>query len=192
MVEQRKSSRERDFNHEATSEDAYEQKGALQDKLERAEKRHLEKHSKEEVLEEATTLAEEADKEREEQERHETSPKEKLRGAPSKKQLSKTFDAQMKGVQMEMNSGNKLFSKFIHLRAIEKTSDAVAATVTRPNAMLCGSITAFVTITLVYFLARHYGYRLSGFEMIGAFALGWVFGVLYDYISSLIRNNHRR
>jgi hypothetical protein len=35
-------------------------------------------------------------------------------------------------------------------------------------------------------VAKHYGYRLSGFEAIGAFIAGWLVGILYDFFKVMI------
>ncbi|OYX41587.1 hypothetical protein B7Y94_04890, partial [Candidatus Saccharibacteria bacterium 32-49-12] len=75
---------------------------------------------------------------------------------------------------------------FIHNPAIEKASEAVGATIARPNAILTGSVVAFVLVLGVYVLARVLGYALSGFETIAAFAVGWVIGLLYDYFRVMI------
>lgn len=166
------------------------QKELIRTKLDEAERKHHEKQSQNEALEEATTLAEKADHQRKDSSQKESATKEKLRSAPSKKQLAKTFDVQMDGVRAEMDGGSKLFSRIIHIKVIERVSDTIATTIARPNAMFSGSISAFIVITAVYFLARHYGYRLSGSEAIGAFILGWVMGIIYDYLSSL--SNKRR
>jgi hypothetical protein len=38
----------------------------------------------------------------------------------------------------------------------------------------------------VYLIAKNLGYVLSGFETIGAFAIGWIIGVLYDYFRVMV------
>jgi len=39
---------------------------------------------------------------------------------------------------------------------------------------------------IIYLFARHYGYPLSGSETIAAFILGWVMGLLFDYLRVMI------
>jgi hypothetical protein len=110
----------------------------------------------------------------------------KRRGAISKKDKDASFKKHMKQVQAEMSAPQRVFSKFIHAKAIEKTSEVVGATVARPNAILSGAIVAFVLVLAVYLLAKNLGYVLSGFETIGAFIIGWAIGVLYDYFRVMI------
>lgn len=158
----------------------------IESKLEAAEKAHHERESEKEVLNTATLLAHEADKKHEE-EKQSLTKTERHQGAPSKKQLRESFSAEMKSVQAEMGLSDRLFSKFIHNPEIEKAADTIESTLARPNAMLSGSVAAFISITVLYFVAHHYGYQLSGFETIGAFIVGWISGILYDYVSTLTR-----
>ncbi|RYX79561.1 hypothetical protein EON76_02505 [bacterium] len=122
---------------------------------------------------------------------HETIPAQK-RQLITQHQRSIAFDKQLTSVQQEMNPSERRFSKLIHKKSIEKTSDALGATIARPNALLAGSISAFVLVTVLYLIAKHYGYRLSGFETIAAFILGWVIGMIYDYVRLLISGNRQR
>lgn len=179
----------RDLDKEDLFEETREQQEAIRAKIDASEKRRSEKRSEEEVLNDATELAKEADEEKIKQEQPRAA--EKLRRAPSKKQRNESFDAQMKDVRSEMRPGDRIMSMFIHNAVIEKVSDVVASTIARPNAMLSGSIAAFIAITLLYFIARYYGYRLSGFETVSAFTLGWIAGIVYDYVITAFRSRNR-
>ena len=168
------------------SEISDKQKESIRSKLEDAEKQHLSRQAEQEVLAEATELAENSDNIRGNQ--RTASPAERRLGAPSKKQLGGSFEKQMDGIRSEMGPGSQFISKVIHLRSIERISDTVGSTIARPNAMLSGSIAAFAVITVLYFTARHYGYQLSGFETIAAFCIGWLLGILYDYLVTVLKS----
>lgn len=144
-------------------------------------------HAVGEAMNDAKKLAEQADQERKNEKQSE-SPAQKRHGAPSKRQRSVAFKRTMKEVRQEMSLPSRITSRFIHARAVETTSDFIASTIARPNALLSGSVVAFVSVTLLYFFAKNYGYQLSGLETIGAFALGWVLGIVYDYLSVGLRN----
>lgn len=107
------------------------------------------------------------------------------RGAINKKQLDKSYKQTMKQVQNELSPASKAFSKIIHNKVIEKTSDIVGDTIARPNAMLSGSVAAFVLTLAVYTIAKTVGFQLSGFETILSFIIGWLAGVTYDYLHVL-------
>lgn len=108
----------------------------------------------------------------------ERQPKRQLR---TKKSLNNSFKVQMKDARQEMSAPSRAFSKLIHAKAVEKTSEAVGSTIARPNAILSGSIMAFALTAGLYFWAKYVGYPLSGFETIGAFIIGWLVGMIYDF-----------
>ncbi len=108
------------------------------------------------------------------------------RGPVSKQQKEASFKRQIKEVQAELSPPSRAFSKIIHNKTVEKTSDLVGATVARPNAILAGAVFSFILTLGVYVVAKNIGYQLSGFETIVAFAIGWVFGLIYDYLRIII------
>lgn len=112
------------------------------------------------------------------------------RGAISKRELDATYKRTIKQVQSELSAPSRAFSKVIHTKAVEKTSEALESTVARPNAILAGAIAAFVFTLAIYLISKHFGYRLSGFETIGGFILGWVIGLLFDYFRVMITGKH--
>lgn len=114
------------------------------------------------------------------------SPAKRRHGVVSKKERDASYKHHMKQLQSELKPGQRAFSKFIHNPVIEKTSEAVGSTVARPNAVLSGAVVAFVLVLGVYVVSKFYGYTLSGFETIGAFIVGWVLGILYDFFKVMI------
>ena len=108
------------------------------------------------------------------------------RGPISKRQADESYKKIMNQVQNELSPISRSFSKIIHNKTIEKTSEAIANTVARPNAILAGAFVAFVVTLLTYTIAKTIGYSLSGFETIAAFTTGWIIGVLYDYLKVVI------
>lgn len=104
------------------------------------------------------------------------------RGTISKKEKDQSFKKHMKAIQAEMSPGARTFSKIIHNKAVEKTSDVIGSTVARPDAILSGAVVAFIAVLGVYLIAKSLGYVLSGFETIAAFIIGWVIGLIYDWL----------
>jgi hypothetical protein len=107
-------------------------------------------------------------------------------GSISKKQRNDSYKKTIKQVQDELSDGNRIFSKIVHNKVIEKISDTVSNTIARPDAMLSGAFFAFIITLIVYIVAKTIGYSLSGFETIAAFIIGWIFGIIYDYFRNLI------
>ncbi len=122
-------------------------------------------------------------KENKKSEKSSASPR---RGKISKKQLNESYKRTMKQVQDDLPAGSRTFSKVIHAKPVEKTSEFIGSTIARPNAILAGSIVAFLLTLLTYVTAKTIGYRLSGFETIAAFIIGWTIGIIYDYLQALI------
>lgn len=100
----------------------------------------------------------------------------------TKKQKDAAYKKTLKDIRSQMNAPSRTFSKVIHNPAVEKTSEIIGATIARPNAIVAGSATALVLVSAVYIVAKTYGYPLSGFETIGAFIIGWMIGLIYDYV----------
>jgi hypothetical protein len=135
--------------------------------------------AKHEALEAAVSHEKPASEERD-------TPSPAVRRGSIKSERGASYKRTMTHIQSEMSAPSRAFSKVIHNKAVEKTSDVVGATVARPNAILAGSIFAFVFTLATYLVAKHYGYQLSGFETIGSFALGWVVGLLFDFFRVMI------
>lgn len=157
------------------------EKNAEQSRVENGER--SEEKARIEALEQAVSVeAGSAEKKRKEPK----SPARSRHGVVSKKEKKASYERNMKQIQAQMPASQRAFSKFIHNPAIEKTSEAVGSTVARPNAILAGAVVAFFLVLVVYVVAKFYGYRLSGFETIGAFIVGWIIGILYDFFRVMI------
>lgn len=99
----------------------------------------------------------------------------------TKRQRKNSYTSTMRQIRSEMSAPARTFSKVIHNPAVEKVSDVVGGTAARPNAVLAGSVVATFLTLFSFLIAKQYGYRLSGFETIATFLLGWSIGLIYDY-----------
>jgi cobalamin biosynthesis Mg chelatase CobN len=93
-----------------------------------------------------------------------------------------SYTQTMTHIQSQMSPFERGFSRLIHKPIVEKTSELVGSSIARPNSILFGSLAAFVLTSVVYFAARYYGYPLSGSETIFSFVVGWVIGMIFDYV----------
>jgi hypothetical protein len=181
-LEKNKSNSEQIKDREGLERAGAERHEELREKLEQTGERPKEKLEDvtREALEKAKAL--ERDHSHKKSER-ETSPAERRKDGPiSKKEREASYKRTMKQVQDELPAPSRAFSKVIHNKVIEKASDVIGGTVARPNAILAGSIAAFVLTLAIFLVARYYGYPLSGAETIAAFIVGWLVGLLYDYL----------
>lgn len=140
------------------------------------------RHETEKIFEKAAEVEEKA-----KVEHREVSPAERRADGPiGKADRDASFKATMSEVRTQMSAPSRVFSKIIHNKTVEKVSEAAGSTVARPNALLSGAVFAFLLTLAVYLVAKNLGYPLSGFESIGAFALGWIIGLIYDFLKVMI------
>lgn len=174
---------QRENNQEALDQARHERSVELnrerEQSAERAGEQNQEK-AKQEALEAAAKAEKKAAPEK--------VPLEKRRDTPAQRRAKQkaSFNVTMKDAQSHMSPTARTFSKVIHVKGVEKTSEVVGSTVARPNAILAGSVSAFLFSLIVYLVAKYYGYPLSGTETIAAFVLGWLAGLLFDYLRIMI------
>jgi hypothetical protein len=170
-----------DKSREALEQAGAERREQLRENLERS----VEKNK--ESLETATAKALEhaksiEKKEKSKKEVERPTVERRKHGPISRAERNASYKKTMRQVQSELPTASRTFSKFIHNPVIEKTSEAVGNTVARPNAILAGSLCAFIFTLGLYLIARNEGYPLSGAETIATFAVGWAVGLLLDYL----------
>lgn len=161
------------------------QQEVLQDRLEEAGGGQHE--SLDDARREALEVAHSIEKEDTKKHEREQSSVERQPDRPiGKAERDASFIATMQEVRTHMSGPSRTFSKVIHNKTVEKISDVAGNTIARPNAILSGAILAFALTLGVYLVAKNMGYTLSGFETIGAFALGWALGLAYDFLKVMI------
>jgi len=92
-------------------------------------------------------------------------------------------------LQRQLSPASRRFSKVIHQPAIEKTSEVLEQTVLRPSIALGATTTAFIVGAFFYLTARHYGFALSGTEIVLSLVVGAMIGLAIEGIVSVL---HRR
>ncbi|HSX14348.1 MAG TPA: hypothetical protein VLE72_00340 [Candidatus Saccharimonadales bacterium] len=93
----------------------------------------------------------------------------------------------MATLQRHLPTFSRGFSKVIHNPVIDKTSEVVGSTVLRPSITLGATSTALLVGGFTYFLAKHYGYSLSGSAMLLSLVIGGLIGLLIEGLSKLFR-----
>lgn len=100
---------------------------------------------------------------------------------PTKADLNANFERTMASIREEMTPASRVLSKVIHNPTVDKISNVVGSTVARPNLILAGALGTLVICTVIYMVAKFYGYRLSGSEAIVTFILGWMVGAIVEF-----------
>lgn len=160
---------------------------SLREKLERsAEKRGeaSENDARREALEQAASAEKKANKQEKQGSPLEHRP-------ATKREREASYERTMDEVRSQLSAPSRVFSNVIHNPVIEKVSDAIGGTVARPNAILSGAVFAFLFTLVAYVVARIYGYPLSGAETLASFGLGWVLGLVFDYVRLLVFGKNR-
>ena len=180
-------------NHEAFDEKKLEDlRSEQQDRLKEDLERSIEKGAHENVEDARKDALDQAGKiEKEQKVAEKESSKLERRGPITKKEKDASFEATMGEIRMHMSAPGRAFSSFIHNKTVEKVSESVGNTVARPNAILSGAVFAFLFTLVIYLVARHNGYPISGSETIASFALGWILGLLFDYIRVLVLGKNK-
>ena len=171
------------YNDKALEQEATERNKQLAREREQSAEKERSGAEKESARHEVERAV--AEQEKRNKEKAAASPAEKRRDAPVKNTKAvrdAVFKKEMARIQSEMPATKRAFTKVIHNKAVEKVSEVTGATIARPNAILYGSIFAFVLTATIYFWAQHSGYPLSGFETIAAFIVGWLVGMIVDYV----------
>lgn len=83
-------------------------------------------------------------------------------------------------VQRKLGPLSRGFSQVIHTPVVEQTSEALENTVARPSVLLGTTWTALIVGSIFYLTARHYGYTLSGSELLFSFVVGALLGLILE------------
>ena len=126
--------------------------------------------------------------------KHEAAPEPQARAAEQPSNVSTRFDhlfnysETMSSMQRHLTPASRSFSRIIHTPVIEKASEVVGGTVMRPSVTLGASSTALIVGGFFYFTAKHYGFKLSGSELLISLIIG---GLLGGFIEAVIRSTRR-
>jgi hypothetical protein len=92
-----------------------------------------------------------------------------------------SFRETMEEATASMPVHQRAFSRLIHTGLLSVPIELIGRLVFRPNPLLVGAVLSFGFTLTSYLLAKNLGYSLSGFESLGAFIIGWLLGLLYDF-----------
>lgn len=108
-----------------------------------------------------------------------TAPSGYFYGTEKKQSFKKT----MQRVRSNLTKPEQLFSKLVHLKPVELTTDIAAKTVFRPTPILVGGLFSTIITGSIYLLARLRGYGIPGVGwVIVSFILGYMAGLFIDLV----------
>ena len=143
----------------------------------------------------AESGAERAEAAREAIQKHETAPEPapQVEAQPTAPGFVARLDAAVnythtvQSLQRRLGPASRRFSQVIHTPAVERASEALETTVMRPSVVSGGLWSAAIVGLGFYLVARHYGYALSGTEMLVALVVGGVIGYLVELVTRKLR-----
>lgn len=97
------------------------------------------------------------------------------------------FNRTMTRIRKKLSMPSKVFSKVIHVSAIDKSSEFIGKTVARPSAMFTGSILAFVGTSALLWVTKFNGYEYNYLAVLLLFAVGMIVGVAGEGLWRLLR-----
>lgn len=95
----------------------------------------------------------------------------------------------LRTIQRRLPRVDQAFSKVIHNRRVEATSEFAAKSVARPSGILGGALFACIGSSVLVYLTRHYGFPYNYTMFIVFFVGGFGVGLLAELIVRLIRRH---
>lgn len=103
----------------------------------------------------------------------------------TKADRERSFHTTMHHVRSQLSRPSQTFSKLIHQKQIEKTSEFVGKTVVRPSGVMGAATAALIGVSILLFFAKHVGFQLSGSEFWILLCVGYLAGLLLEAIRKL-------
>ncbi|HOR23154.1 hypothetical protein KBB76_01165 [Candidatus Saccharibacteria bacterium] len=112
----------------------------------------------------------------------------------SPKYISKTlkdlrYKSTLKETEKQLNTLERYASRVINNRVVDKYSEIGAKTIARPMGILTGTLCAIIGGTVIYIMAKKIGFSLPSTVLIFLYLLGFIIGLLVDFVLSL---KHKR
>lgn len=83
----------------------------------------------------------------------------------------------------------RLNSRILHLRPVEIINEFLSNVLLRPTALLVGAVLSLTFTSLMYILAKYYGFKLAGSEWLVSLTVGWFAGLIFDWIHEGFKNH---
>jgi len=112
----------------------------------------------------------------------------------SPKYISKTlkdlrYKSTLKETEKKLSTLERYASRVVNNRVVDKYSEIGAKTVARPIGILTGALCAIIGGTVIYIMAKKIGFSLPNTVLIFLYLLGFIIGLLIDFVLSL---KHKR
>lgn len=86
-----------------------------------------------------------------------------------------------------LNKPDQVLSKVVHNPAVNKISELSEKTIARPPSLLAGSIAAFIGVSVLYYLSKHYGFAYNWLLIVLLFISGYILGYIFELATTMWR-----
>lgn len=101
------------------------------------------------------------------------------------------YSQTMQSLRSHLSPASRSFSKVIHSPAVEATSEALEKTVLRPSVTNGALWTTAIVGLFFYVVARHYGYAMSGSELLISLIAGGFIGFGLELVGRAMTRRER-
>lgn len=102
-------------------------------------------------------------------------------------QKGQTYNRTLKRVQQHLNASERLMSKAMHHKTVEKVSEGVGKTAARPSGILGGGIMALIGSFALLYVSKKYGFEYNFFVFFLLLAGGFLLGLLLELLIYTMR-----
>ncbi|MBI2798346.1 hypothetical protein HYX70_03570 [Candidatus Saccharibacteria bacterium] len=170
----------------ATEREIKSSKAELEKSGEKAEKK-LAREAEKEATEANLAKKSEASEAKKAKQAEKSEKKEPIVAA-TPKERNRAYKKEMRKVQAQLSPGSRMFSKVVHNRAVEVTSNVAEKTVVRSSVLIGGTVVGIILGGLVYFSANRYGYGLPNWSLVFFLIMGGVLGVVIEFLLKATRS----
>lgn len=93
-----------------------------------------------------------------------------------------SFNTIMNHTRVEMNNSEKMFSKVIHIRAIELIDEIVSRTILRPSGAIGAGTLCLIGSILLTRHTRSINLQMPGLETLLLLVLGYTLGIIVEWL----------
>ena len=93
-------------------------------------------------------------------------------------------------IRSHLSPTERSLSLLIHRPAVEKVSNATAATVARPYPIIFGATAAIIGSSILLYMAKKYGFSYNYSVVLMTFVGGYIIGVACELVTRTIRNKN--
>ncbi len=97
------------------------------------------------------------------------------------------LDRTLARVRRHLSKPNKALSKVIHQPAVQAVSEVGSKTIARPSSLLLGAFFALVGNSVLFYMAKHYGFTYNYLLFFVFFAAGFALALVIDAVLWLLR-----